>query len=74
MSKYIYNVKKRLGWVVLDIEEIRDNNNETDLKEGVIVFHIRDCTLSLFAFVFYLPLTNSLYLASEIKFGLGPSP
>jgi len=36
MSKYIYNVKKRLGWVVLDIEEIRDNNNETDLKEGVI--------------------------------------
>tara|TARA_B100000780_G_scaffold270506_1_gene230402 strand:- start:1081 stop:1242 length:162 start_codon:yes stop_codon:yes gene_type:complete len=24
--KYIYNVKKRLVWVVLDIEEIRDDN------------------------------------------------
>ena len=34
MSKYIYWVKKRLVWVVLDIEEIRDKDNETGLKEG----------------------------------------
>ena len=29
-----YWVKKRLVWSVLDIEEIRDKNNETVLKEG----------------------------------------
>ena len=27
-------VKKRLVWVVLDIEEIRENDNETGLKVG----------------------------------------
>ena len=32
--KNMYWVKKRLAWVVLDIEEIRDNDNETGLKEG----------------------------------------
>ena len=34
MSKYIYWVKKRLVWVFLDIEEIREKYNETGLKEG----------------------------------------
>ena len=36
MSKiYIYNVKKNeLVLGILDIEEIRDNDNETGLKEG----------------------------------------
>ena len=29
-----YWVKKRLGWVVFRIEEIRDKHNETGLKEG----------------------------------------
>ena len=33
MSKYMYWVKKRLVWVVLDRGE-RDKNNETGLKEG----------------------------------------
>ena len=53
MSKYIYWVKKRLVWVVLDIEEIRDKDNETGLKEGGEIemsnysaFHIRDAPLS----------------------------
>ena len=39
--------------MILDIEEIRDKNNETGLKEGrgiemsnYSAFHIRDCTLS----------------------------
>ena len=27
-------LKKRLVWVVLDIEEIHDKDNETSLKEG----------------------------------------
>ena len=31
---YVYWVKKRLVWVILDIEEIRDKDNETGLKEG----------------------------------------
>ena len=34
MSKYIYWVKKRLVWGDLEYEEIRDNGNETGLKEG----------------------------------------
>ena len=34
MSKYIYNVKKRLVWVVFRIEKIRDKDNETGLKKG----------------------------------------
>ena len=34
MSNIFYWVKKRLVWVVLDIEEIRDKNNETSLEEG----------------------------------------
>ena len=61
MSKYIYNVKKRLVWVYENREE-RDKNNETCLKEGggiemstTSAFHIRDCTALLSLFVFYLP-------------------
>ena len=54
-DKYNYWVKKRLVWVVFDIEEIRDKNNETGLKEGrgiemsiYSAFHIRDArSLSL---------------------------
>jgi len=50
-----YWVKKRLVWVVLDIEEIREKDNETGLKErgGIEMsiysaFHIRDArSLSL---------------------------
>ena len=60
---FIY-VKKRLVWVVLDIEEIRDNDNETGLKERggmemsiYSAFHIRDAR-SL-RFCIYLP-TSSL--------------
>ena len=34
MSNIFIWVKKRLVWVVLDIEEIRDKDNETGLKEG----------------------------------------
>ena len=36
MFKYIFIglKKKDLFWVVLDIEEIRDKNNETSLEEG----------------------------------------
>ena len=33
-SNIFYWVKKRLVWVVLDIEEIHDKNNEIGLKEG----------------------------------------
>jgi len=34
---YFIGLKKDLIWVFLDIEEIRDTDNETDLKkEGVI--------------------------------------
>ena len=62
MSKYIYWVKKKktcLG--VLDIEEIRDKDNETGLKEGggiemstTVLFHIRDAR-SLFALRTFMP-------------------
>ena len=55
MSKYIYNVKKRLVWMFQSREEC-DKNNETGLKEGggikmstTSAFHIRDAPLS-FAF------------------------
>ena len=35
ISKYIFiGLKKRHVWVVLDINEIRDKNNATGLKEG----------------------------------------
>ena len=34
MSNIFIGLKKRLVWVVLDIEEIRDKDNETGLKEG----------------------------------------
>ena len=35
MSNIFYWVKKKdLFWVVLEIEEIRDKDNETGLKEG----------------------------------------
>ena len=34
MSKICIGLKKRLVWVVLDIEEIRDKDNATGLKEG----------------------------------------
>jgi hypothetical protein len=36
MSKYnLYGLKKKTCFsVILDIEEIRDNDNETGLKEG----------------------------------------
>ena len=64
MSKiYIYNVKKKIELVlgILDIEEIRDNDNETGLKERggmemsiYSAFHIRDAR-SPSLFVFYLP-------------------
>ena len=54
MSKYIYWVKKRLVWGCFRIEEIRDKDNETGLKEGggiemsnYSAFHIRDAPLSL---------------------------
>ena len=46
--KYIYWVKKDL-FGCFKIEQIRDNNNETGLKEGnvtemstTVLFHIRD--------------------------------
>ena len=46
---YFIGLKKRLVWGVLDIEEIRDNDNATGLKEGggiemsiYSAFHIRD--------------------------------
>ena len=40
-SKYIYcRVKKRLVWGVLDIEEIRDKDNATGLKEGGIIENV----------------------------------
>ena len=55
MSKYIfYWVKKKTCLGCFRIEEIRDKDNETGLKEGggiemstTSAFHIRDCTLSL---------------------------
>ena len=35
MFKYILiGLKKDFVWVILDIEEIRDKDNETGLKEG----------------------------------------
>ena len=36
MSKYMYMVKKRLVWVVLERGE-RDKYNETDLKEEEVI-------------------------------------
>ena len=46
---YVDWVKKRTCLGVLDIEEIRDNDNATGLKEGGVIemsiysaFHIRD--------------------------------
>ena len=36
MSKYIYWVKKRLVWVILDRKE-RGDDNKTSLKEGGII-------------------------------------
>ena len=33
---FIY-VKKRLVWVVFKIKDIRDNDNETGLKEGSVI-------------------------------------
>ena len=56
MSNILITLKKRLVWVFLDIEEIRDKHNDTGLKEGggiemstTVLFHIHDCTFS-FAF------------------------
>ena len=59
MSKYMYWVKKRLVWVVLERGE-RDNDNATGLKEGggieisiYSAFHIRDArSLSLLNFTY----------------------
>ena len=55
MSKYIYWVKKKTCLGSFRIEEIRDKDNETGLKEGggiemsiYSAFHIRDArSLSL---------------------------
>ena len=33
----MYYVKKRLVWVVFRIEEIRDKDNATGLKEGGVI-------------------------------------
>jgi hypothetical protein len=57
---YLIGLKKELFWVVLDIEEIRDKDNETGLKEGggiemsnYSAFHIRDArSPSLFVFTY----------------------
>ena len=59
------DVKKRLALGVLDIEKIRGNGNEIGLKEGGGIeiieisiykcfFHIRDCTRSLFRFLYFV--------------------
>ena len=49
-SKYIfYWVKKRIVWDVLDIEEIRDNDNETGLKEGGVNRNVNLQVLSIYA-------------------------
>ena len=67
MSKYIYWViKKRLVWGVLEIEEIRDKDNEIDLKErggiemSTTVLPLRDASLS-FALNTYHRLKNKQY-------------
>ena len=58
---YIYWVKKRLVWGVLDIEEIRDKDNETGLKERRVIeikttsaFHIRDARFHSLLYFTYL--------------------
>jgi len=55
-------LKKDLFWGVLDIEEIRDKDNETGLKEGegtemstTVLFHIRDARSLRFE---YSPMDN----------------
>ena len=57
MSKQIfYWVKKRTCWGVLDIEEIRDKNNETGLKEGGgIEMSIYSAPFAMLAPFAYLP-------------------
>ena len=56
VQNYIYWVKKRFVWVVLEYEEIRDKDNKTGLKErGVIEMSttvLPFAMLALFAFVF----------------------
>ena len=59
-DKYIYWVKKDL-FGCFEIEEIRDENNETDLKEERVT-KLLTAVLSIYAnarsaslFVFYLP-------------------
>ena len=37
MFKYIYNVKKKTCWGDLRIQEKRDKDNETGLKEGKVI-------------------------------------
>ena len=59
-SNIFIGLKKRLVWVVLDIDEIRDKNNATGLKErrGIkietTVLSIYAIARSLSLFVFYL--------------------
>ena len=46
---YFIGLKKRLVWDVLDIEEIRDNDNETGLKEGGVNRNVNLQVLSIYA-------------------------
>ena len=62
MSKYIYWVKKKTCLGSFRIEEIRDKDNETGLKEGggiemsiYSAFHIRDARSLRFVFPYHSP-------------------
>ena len=60
MSKYIYWVKKRLVFGCFRIEEIRDKDNETGLKEGGFIENVNLQCFSIYAIARFLSLLNLL--------------
>ena len=61
MFKYILiGLKKDFVWVILDIEEIRDKDNETGLKRGKKNRNVKSTVVSIYAMLALFALNTYL--------------